>query len=154
MRSKTLCFNKTLFLKNLTRFWPLWVSPGAAVAVSAVRHARHRKRAAGDDLGLLRHTGQLGADHLPAVRPALRSGGMGVPLQRPQRESDAHPAHPAGGTFYHQLCLRLLLLPAAQRRGGPAGPAGRCGFDGGCSDWRVPFPGAARGLCSRISLGR
>lgn len=24
MRSKTLCFNKTLFLKNLTRFWPLW----------------------------------------------------------------------------------------------------------------------------------
>lgn len=24
MRSKTSCFNKTLFLKNLTRFWPLW----------------------------------------------------------------------------------------------------------------------------------
>ena len=24
MRSKTSYFNRTLFLKNLTRFWPLW----------------------------------------------------------------------------------------------------------------------------------
>ena len=24
MQSKTSCFNKTLFRKNLTRFWPLW----------------------------------------------------------------------------------------------------------------------------------
>ena len=27
MRSKTLCFNKTLFRKNLSRFWPLWAVP-------------------------------------------------------------------------------------------------------------------------------
>lgn len=27
MQSKTLCFNRTLFRKNLTRFWPLWVVP-------------------------------------------------------------------------------------------------------------------------------
>lgn len=25
MKSKTSCFNKTLFLKNITRFWPMWV---------------------------------------------------------------------------------------------------------------------------------
>ena len=24
MLSRTSCFNKTLFRKNLTRFWPLW----------------------------------------------------------------------------------------------------------------------------------
>ena len=24
MQLKTSCFNKTLFRKNLTRFWPLW----------------------------------------------------------------------------------------------------------------------------------
>ena len=27
MLSKTLCFNRTLFRKNLTRFWPLWAVP-------------------------------------------------------------------------------------------------------------------------------
>ena len=27
MQSKTLCFNRTLFRKNLTRFWPLWAVP-------------------------------------------------------------------------------------------------------------------------------
>ena len=27
MLSKTLSFNKTLFRKNLTRFWPLWTAP-------------------------------------------------------------------------------------------------------------------------------
>lgn len=24
MKSKTSCFNKTIFLKNMTRFWPVW----------------------------------------------------------------------------------------------------------------------------------
>ena len=24
MRSRISCFNKTLFFKNITRFWPLW----------------------------------------------------------------------------------------------------------------------------------
>ena len=27
MQSKTLFFNRTLFRKNLTRFWPLWAAP-------------------------------------------------------------------------------------------------------------------------------
>ena len=24
MKSKTSCFNKTIFRKNMTRFWPVW----------------------------------------------------------------------------------------------------------------------------------
>ena len=33
MQSKTLCFNRALFKKNLTRFWPLW---GGASALGAL----------------------------------------------------------------------------------------------------------------------
>ena len=37
------------------------------------------------------------AHHLPAVRHSLRHAGVELPLQRPQRGADAHPArHPAG----------------------------------------------------------
>ena len=25
MKSKTSCFNKTIFLKNITHFWPIWL---------------------------------------------------------------------------------------------------------------------------------
>ena len=25
MRSKTSCFNKTIFFKNITHFWPIWM---------------------------------------------------------------------------------------------------------------------------------
>ena len=25
MKSKTSCFNKTIFLKNITHYWPIWV---------------------------------------------------------------------------------------------------------------------------------
>ena len=41
MQSKTLCFNRTLFRKNLTRFWPLWAVPsfvGALFPLAMLTH--------------------------------------------------------------------------------------------------------------------
>ena len=41
MQSKTLCFNRTLFRKNLSRFWPLWAVPsfvGALFPLAMLTH--------------------------------------------------------------------------------------------------------------------
>lgn len=34
MKSKTSCFNKTIFKKNMTHFWPLWALYSCYLIVS------------------------------------------------------------------------------------------------------------------------
>ena len=50
MQSKTLCFNRTLFRKNLTRFWPLWAVPSFVGALFPLAMLTHLLRYGADGL--------------------------------------------------------------------------------------------------------
>ena len=52
MRSKTLYFNKTLFLKDLSRFWPLW---GGASFIGALFPLAMDTQRPGDGKGDQQH---------------------------------------------------------------------------------------------------
>ena len=78
MRSKTSCFNSTLFRKNLSRYWPLWglASFGGAMFPLAMLLERSLAQLQ-DNMVKLQVVFPDGMEDVPAELPVLHASKLG-----------------------------------------------------------------------------
>ena len=78
MQSKISCFNQTLFRKNLTRFWPLWVVASFLAALAPLAVLLERSLAQlQDNMVKLQVVFPEGVTEVPEDLPVLHASRIG-----------------------------------------------------------------------------